>query len=114
MNDGALPDHWGDPEFSDLSGRGKAGKPPSPGPRLRAGAVRGPAWILALFLAVLCVDCLFDPTLGPLILGLVAAVGMGLGVMAGAMALGTVGYGLFAAGDRVVTWLRRGTRWDDD
>jgi hypothetical protein len=114
MNDGALPDYWDDPEFSDISGRGKAVNPLGPGPRRRAGAVRGPAWILALFVAALCVDCLFDPTLGPLILGLVAAVGLGLGVMAGAMALGTIGFGLFAAGDRVVAWLRRGTRWVED
>ena len=114
MNHGALPEYWDDPEFSDISGRGKAGKRPGPGPRLRAGAVRGPAWILALFLAVLCVDCLFDPVLGPLVLFLAVAVGLGLGVMIGAMVLGTIGFGLFAAGDRVVAWLRRGTRWVED
>jgi hypothetical protein len=110
MNNGAPPDYWHDPEFSDISGGGKAGNPSDASSRHRT-AIRGPAWILALFLAALCVDFLFDPLLGPMILALIAAVGLGLGVMAGAMVLGTIGWGLFAAGDRLVAWFRRGDPW---
>ena len=45
-----------------------------------------------------------------------AALGFGitLAVLALAMALGLMGSGLFAVGDRVLAWLRAGSRWPDD
>jgi hypothetical protein len=122
MNDDAQPvspDPWRDPEFSpDRSGRGKIGNPVGPGrdpgPRRRTGVIRGPAWILALLLAAVSLDLLLDPMFGPMMMALVANIGLALGVMAGAMVLGTTGFALFAAGERVIAWLRRGTQWPEN
>ena len=64
-------------------------------------------------MAAFGLDFLLDPMFGPLMLALVADVGLALGVMAGAMALGTLGFVLFAAGDQVVAWFRRSAEWPE-
>lgn len=107
-----------DPEFSaDLplprKARGSAGADSTGGMRDRRRRGFGPAGILSLLLAGLFLDFLFDPMLGPMMLALAADIGLALGVMAGAMALGTIGFGLFAAGDRVIAWLRRSAQWPE-
>ncbi len=39
------------------------------------------------------------------------AFGLTLAVILGAMGLGIMGCGLFAAGDHVIAWLRQGSQW---
>ncbi len=56
---------------------------------------------------------LVDPNIGPLVLFALGAFGMSLGVMGAAMGLGLLGFGLFAAGDRIIGWFRRGSTWPD-
>jgi hypothetical protein len=55
-----------------------------------------------------------NPMLGPLFAFLALAIGLTLGILATALALGMMGTGLFAVGDRVVAWLRNGRRWPED
>ena len=69
---------------------------PGPGGPYRRRGIGGPASVLALLLGALGLDFLLDPMVGPMMLALVADLGLALGVMAGAMALGTIGFGLFA------------------
>jgi hypothetical protein len=110
-------DPWHDPEFSPhSSGPRKAGTSIGNGRGRRDASRRGisgPASVLALLLAAFGLDFLLDPMFGPMMLALVADVGLALGVMAGAMALGTLGFVLFAAGDQVVAWFRRSAEWPD-
>lgn len=56
---------------------------------------------------------LVNPNIGPLVLFALGAFGMTLGVMGAAMGLGWLGFGLFAAGDRIIGWFRRGSTWPD-
>ncbi len=56
---------------------------------------------------------LVDPNIGPLVRFALGAFGMTLGVMGAAMGLGLLGFGLFAAGDRIIGWFRRGSTWPD-
>ena len=56
---------------------------------------------------------LVDPNIGPLVLLALGAFGMTLGVMGAAMGLGLLDFGLFAAGDRIIGWFRRGSTWPD-
>jgi hypothetical protein len=114
MNDKVHPpdiDPRQDPVFSPhWSGAQKAGTSIGNDRGRRAASRRGiggPASVLALLMAAVGLDFLLDPIFGPLMLALVADVGLVLGVMAGAMALGTLGFVLFAAGDQVVAWFRR-------
>ena len=41
------------------------------------------------------------------------AFGLTLALIVGTMALGIMGFGLFAVGDHVSAWLRQGTRWPE-
>ena len=50
---------------------------------------------------------------GPLILGVLMAFGLTLALIVGTMGLGIMGFGLFAAGDHVIAWLRQGRRWPE-
>src|SRR5689334_5962224 len=100
-----LPDPWQDPEFSRTREDAKAGVDSRPGlarggPRMggrraRSGAQAG---ILFLVLAAVWFGLLLDPMLGPILLSLLLALGATLAVLIGAMGLGCVGFGLFAAG----------------
>lgn len=76
-------------------------------------AYRSRLLLLAIVVAGAWVAALGLPGLGRLA-GLAAgAVGATLGILVGAMALGWLGFGLFAMGERVVAYLRRGPRWSD-
>jgi hypothetical protein len=116
-----FPDPRHDPEFApDGPARAKSeGGWPSPeSSRARDGkrgalAARRRSGILALVLGLVWLGLLLDPTIGLLLLALLAAFGLALAVMAGAMALGMMGVGLFAVGDRVLAWCRRGTQWPE-
>ena len=70
---------------------------------------------LAVLLAVLGGSIgfalLIDPELGLLGFFLVLAAGGTFVILAAALALAWLGFGLFALGDRVVGWVRRATTW---
>jgi hypothetical protein len=111
------PDPRHDPEFS-LGGSG-------PGKRAREltmfrqsfnreGTARRRSSMLAIVLAAVWLVLLIDPMVGPLLLTILAMFGLALLVMAGAMGLGVMGFGLFAAGDRLIALLRHGTRWPEE
>jgi hypothetical protein len=70
--------------------------------------------ILVVLLALVWVGVLMDPQVGPLVLFAMGGFGAVLGLFAAMMALGFVGFGLCAAGDRFVGWLRRGSRWPEE
>jgi hypothetical protein len=72
-----------------------------------------PALILATAFATVWGEVLLDPTVRALVL-LGVAVGSALGLMAAAMALGLVGFGLFALFDRASSWVARAARWPDE
>jgi hypothetical protein len=82
-------------------------------PDQRRRRFRARASMLAAALAVVWVGVLLDPRVGPMVLMVLAAFGMTVGVMAAAMGLGLLGFGLFAAGDRVVGWIRRAASWPE-
>jgi hypothetical protein len=52
--------------------------------------------------------------LGPLILLVVTGIGLTLAILAGAMALGMLGTGLFAVGDRAIAWFQKNRRWPEE
>ena len=70
--------------------------------------------VLGIGLAIVWLGVLADPRVGPLVLLFLAAFGAVLGLFVGAMGLGLLGFGLCAAGDRFIGWLRRGARWPDE
>src|SRR5262245_45278816 len=67
--------------------------------------------MLVIALVAVWIGVLLDANVAPLVLGLLGGFGIGLGVMAAAMVLGILGFGLFAASERVLGWLRRASRW---
>jgi pilus assembly protein TadC len=77
----------------------------------KATGLPRPGWLTVLLLIVIYGGLLFDPLLRPVLL--FALIGVGL-IFAMAMALGMMGTGLFAVGDRLFAWLRRCTRWPGD
>jgi hypothetical protein len=70
--------------------------------------------ILLLTLAVVWFAVLVDPQIGPLALYVVGAFGIALAVMATAMGLGFLGFGIFAVGDRLAGWYRRVSQWPEE
>jgi hypothetical protein len=70
--------------------------------------------MMVIALVAVWMGVLLDPNVAPLVLGLLGAFGIALGVMVAAMVLGILGFGLFAAGERVMGWLRRASRWPDE
>ena len=70
--------------------------------------------ILLIALAAVWFGVLVDPQIGPLALYIVGAFGVALAVMAMAMSLGFLGFGIFAVGDRLVGWVRRASQWPED
>ena len=117
----AFPDPWHDPDFSP---RQIVGPKPEHGstsgccwhdqggrPRSRRFRVR--FWVVSLVLLALWLGLLLDPMVGPLLLAVLMAIGLTLAVLVGTMGLGIMGFGLFAAGDHVIAWLRQGSRWPE-
>lgn len=116
-----LPDPWHDPEFSRVRGDHKlvGGSRSSDihgAPSRRASPVRSgtQTLILTLVLASVWLGLLLDPMLGPIMLSLLMALGLTLAILVAAMGLGWMDIGLFAAGDRIVAWLRESTQWPKD
>jgi hypothetical protein len=70
--------------------------------------------LLAAALGAAWIGVLHGPQVGPLVLWVLGSLGITLAVMAAAMGLGLLGFGLFAAGGRVAGWLRRAARWPDE
>jgi hypothetical protein len=117
----AFPDPWYAPDFSprQIVGRKSERGLTSGGPwndrggRQRSGRLQVRIWVVALVLLALWLGLLLDPMVGPLILGVLMAFGLTLALIVGTMGLGIMGFGLFAAGDHVIAWLRQGTRWPE-
>jgi hypothetical protein len=70
--------------------------------------------VLLLALSAVWFAVLIDPRLGPLALYIAGAFLVALAVMATAMGLGLLGFGIFAAGDRLVSWVRRASQWPEE
>ena len=87
---------------------------PTPGSERRRRSYRGRMAVLGVGLAVVWLGVLVDPRIGPLVLFALAAFGAVVGLFGAAIGLGLLGFGLCAAGDRLVGWLRRGARWPED
>jgi len=117
----AFPDPWHDPDFAprrDIWGKSERGSIAGgswfdPEGRQRSGRLRVRIWVASLVLFALWLGLLLDPMVGPLLLAVLMAFGLTLAVIAGTMGLGMMGFGLFAAGDHVIAWLRRGTQWPE-
>jgi len=117
----AFPDPWHDPDFSPRqvvgrkSERGSASGGPwnDQGGRQRSRRFRVRIWVVSLVLLAIWLGLLLDPMVGPLILGILMAFGLTLALIVGTMGLGIMGFGLFAAGDHVIAWLRQGSRWPE-
>lgn len=70
--------------------------------------------MLGAVLAVVWLGVLLDPTLGPLMVLVLAGFGGVIALFAAAMGLGLLGFGVCSVGDRFLAWLRRGTRWPEE
>jgi ABC-type microcin C transport system permease subunit YejE len=70
--------------------------------------------VAGVILAVVWLGVLLDPRIGPMVRLVLAAFGAVVGLFVGAMGLGLLGFGLCAAGDRFIGWLRQGTRWPEE
>ncbi|MGO8898313.1 MAG: hypothetical protein ACLQU5_08170 [Isosphaeraceae bacterium] len=117
----AFPDPWHDPDFSPRQivghkperGSTAGGSWNDQGGRQRSGRLQVRTWVVSLVLLALWPGLLLDPMVGPLILGVLMAFGLTLALIVGTMGLGIMGFGLFAAGDHVIAWLRQGSRWPE-
>ena len=101
------PDPWDDPEFAHRRSR-------TFGAKLQARRYQRRIWTLGLIVSVVWMAVLLDPMGGPLLLGGLLALTLTLVVLLTAMALGMLGTGLFAVGDRLIAWLRQGSRWPEE
>jgi hypothetical protein len=103
-----------DPYFHGLEvGSAKAAGARGEVPQRRRRQFRTRTLMLVVFLAAVWMGVLLDPNLGPVVLMGLAAFGLAVGLMGTAMVLGILGFGLFAASERVMGWLRRASRWPD-
>jgi len=117
----AFPDPGHDPDFSPRQVVGRKSERGSisggswndQGGRQRSRRFRVRTWVVSLVLLALWLGLLLDPMVGPLILGVLMAIGLTLALIVGTMGLGIMGFGLFAAGDHVIAWLRQGSRWPE-
>ncbi len=100
------PGPWDDPEFAPHSWNGPRAKSESRRSR-RIGAT-------GLSMTAIWLVVLLDPMVRLLILGGLMAMALTPGVLVAAMALGMIGTGLFAVGDRFIAWLRRNSRWPEE
>jgi hypothetical protein len=104
-----------DPYFQASEvGRAKQPAGPASGSERGRRSYRRRMAVLGIVLAIVWLGVLVDPRVGPLVLFSLAAFGAVLGVFGAAMGLGLLGFGLCAAGDRFVGWLRRGARWPEE
>jgi hypothetical protein len=69
---------------------------------------------MAIVVATVWLGILLDPQIGPVVMLLLGGFGIALAVLAAAMGLGLLGFGLFAAADRLLTMIRRASRWPDE
>ncbi|MFO0891364.1 MAG: hypothetical protein U0790_19750 [Isosphaeraceae bacterium] len=115
------PETWQDPEFAPFPGPGhpreakgapgdRAGHPAEAAARRVYTRRISVLWI---GLAVLFVLFLYDRVIGSMIVLTLTGIALSLAVLAGAMALGMVGTGLFAIGDRLFAWLKRSSQWPE-
>ncbi|HKI20056.1 MAG TPA: hypothetical protein VKA15_19360 [Isosphaeraceae bacterium] len=93
------------------------GKPS--GPRVgeserRSRQFRTRTMMMAVVLAAVWLGVLLDPQVDPLVAFLLGGFGVTLAVMGAAMGLGLLGFGLFAAVDRLLGVFRRASRWPDE
>jgi hypothetical protein len=111
QTEAASPAPWDDPEFASRRSNRPWAKFEARRSRRRIGA-------LGLIVAVIWLAVLLDSMVGPLLLDGLLALAMTLGVtlvvFLSAMALGMIGTGLFAVGDRVIAWVRQGSRWPEE
>lgn len=70
--------------------------------------------MMTVVVAAVWLGVLFDPHVGALVAFLLGAFGIGLAVMGAAMGLGLLGFGLCAAGDRMLGAIRRASRWPEE
>jgi hypothetical protein len=70
--------------------------------------------MLAVALVALWMWVLLDPFIGPLMLAVLMWIGGTLAVVAAAMGLGLLGFGVCTAGERMIGWLRRASSWPED
>jgi hypothetical protein len=103
-----------DPDFATADVGSKKSGPGASDSQRRRRQFRMRTLMLAVALAAVWMGVLLDPSIGPLVLGILAAFGFTLALMGAAMGLGLLGLGLCSAGDRVVGWLRRASRWPDE
>jgi hypothetical protein len=107
-------DASGDPYFRAQDvGVAKAAGPRADDPQWRRRQFRLRTGMSAIALVAISMGILLDPNLAPLGLMLLGAFGVGLGVLAAGMTLGILGFGLCAAGERALGWLRRAASWPD-
>lgn len=83
---------------------------PSKSPRQH---FRTTSFMLLIASAAVWTGVLLDPQIGPLVLHVVGAFGVALAVMATAMGLGLLGFGIFMVGDRLMCWFRRASQWPE-
>ena len=114
-------DAWNDPEFSSrwaLREKPASSSSPLSAENNQSGwkELRGRWRTRSLLIAFLLIwlELLLDPTVGRMLWDVALGFGITLAVLALAMGLGLMGSGLFAVGDRVLSWLRAGSRWPDD
>ncbi len=93
------------------------GKPS--GPRVgeserRSRRFRTRTMMMTVALATVWLGVLLDPQIGPLVALLLGGFGVSLAVMGVAMGLGLLGFGMFAAADRLLGVIRRASRWPDE
>jgi hypothetical protein len=69
--------------------------------------------IFAVVVAAVWFAAFRVPGLGELVAGVVALVAIVAAGFVGLMALGWIGFGLFALVDRLVAWTRRAATWPD-
>jgi len=114
-------DAWNDPEFSSRwAMREKPASSSSPlsaennqsGRKKLRGRWRTRSLLIAFL--VIWLELLLDPTVGRMLWDVALWFGITLAILALAMGLGLIGSGLFAVGDRLLAWLRAGSRWPDD
>jgi len=117
----AFPDPWHDQDFSPRQVAGRKSERASTsggswndqGGKQQSRRFRKRIWVVSLVLLAIWLGPLLDPMVGPLILGILMAFGLTLALIVGTMGLGIMGFGLFAAGDHVIAWLRQGSRWPE-
>jgi hypothetical protein len=80
----------------------------------RRRRTRARSVLLAVALVAVWGEVLFDATVRTLVLGMGVAIGCAVGLMAAAMALGLLGFGLFALFDRASAWVVRAHRWPEE